>query len=622
MVRGTQRRKHNRSPHRITAVSTVFVLMGFLVVGRLFFLQVIKYPVYNAKASGQHELLEDLLPHRGEVFARTENGLYPLVVNRELYTVFAVPSEISDPVTAADTLWPWVQNIHAKLAEFDAQYLDEDELVEVHVTSTEVVTIDAAAVDASVVNEEPVVDPGYEALVTALSKHDDPYEPILNGIQKEDLQVLQSLNIPGIHWNASPSRYYPEGPIGSHTLGFFSSLSDVKTGQYGIEGYWNEELQGEQGKLRTEKDASGRLISTAPRSLNRAENGADLVLTIDPDIQYTACVTLNEYVERFNAEGGSVVILDPDNGAVLALCGSPNFDPNYYNRVPSIDIYRHPAIAYSYEPGSIMKPITMAAGLDSGAITPLSEYFDEGEYSISGYTIKNSDLESHGTQNMTNVLELSLNTGVIYVAEEVGQKLFKKYFEAFGFGETTGIALSGEVAGTIASLDKDSFLYTATASFGQGITVTPLQMAAAFAAVANGGTLYKPYIVDARITEAGEQRTEPRPVRQVISPQASAMLAGMMVSVIENGHGDLASVPGYLIAGKTGTAQVAGAGGSYTDKTIQSFVGFGPVDDPIFTMVVKLDNPETKFSSASAAPLFGDIADFILKYYHVPPTER
>jgi len=617
-----RQRKHNNSEldRRTKIISIIFILMGFCIVARLFFLQIIKYPLYNALASGQHEILRQLLPERGEIFAETEDGLYPLAINRDSYIVYAVPQEIENATSTVDVIFPWLTEIinrdvpEAELEDF----IPDPELI----PAAEVVDqLNSEVVESNIA--EPALDPDYIAMINRLSKRDDPYEPLLKGVIKKDIEVLEKNNLAGIYWVSVPSRYYLDKEISSHTLGFFSTLSDVKKGQYGLEGYWDDILSGQQGILRSEKDAGGSQISIVPSLLQQAHDGSDLILTIEPAIQHTACLKLEEYVIKFGAVGGSVIVLDPNSGAIIAICGSPSFDPNKYSKVSDIGVYKHPAIDYAYEPGSIMKPITMAAGLDTGLVTPDSIYEDIGEYKIAGYTIKNSDLKAHGVQTMTEVLEYSLNTGVIHVAETIGPKLFKKYFEAFGFGEKTGIELNSESSGDISSLDKNGFIYTATASFGQGITVTPLQMVMAFAAIANGGTLYRPYIVkeihnyDGTVEEVGSQK-----IRDVISPKASALLSGMLVSVVRNGHAGQAGVDGYLVAGKTGTAQVAGDNGQYSDKTIHSFIGFAPVDDPRFVMITRLDKPTAvTYGADSAAPLFREIADFIFKYYHVAPTE-
>ncbi len=612
-----KKREVDPSQFRINFISSVFVLMGFFIVARLFFLQVIEYPWYNALASGQHEIFEQLIPKRGEIFAEIDGNLYPLVVNKNTYIVYVIPRDIEDAERTADLLLPWLKEmkLRAKPENEEQRGKSTDQLDQ---------EVTGSSDEESENNSQDITeDKERLLLLEILTKKDDPYEPLIKGVSKDDIKILKNLALPGVHWLPEAARYYPEENIGSHIYGFFSFLSDTKKGQYGIEGYWDEFLRGREGILRGEKDATGYEISIAPRTLHKAINGVDLVLTINPAIQYTACVKLREYIEKFSAVGGSVVILNPNNGEVVAMCSYPDFDPNHYNRVKSIDVFINPAISSAYEPGSVMKPITMAAGLDAGLVEPDSTYYDEGKVKIGGFTIRNSDLKSHGTQTMTEILEKSLNTGAIYVAEQLGEKLFKDYFKKFGFGQKTGIKLSGEVSGNIRPLDKKGFIYTATASYGQGITVTPLQMAAAYIPIANGGTMYKTHIVKKIIYPNGNiEVVKPEIVEKVISSKTSALLSGMLVSVIKNGHAKRAAVKGYLLAGKTGTANIAGPDGRYLAKeTIHTFVGFGPVNKPKFVILTKLDKPKINYSSASAAPLFSEIASFILKYYHVPPTE-
>ena len=269
----------------------------------------------------------------------------------------------------------------------------------------------------------------------------------------------------------------------------------------------------------------------------------------------------------------------------------------------------------------------MAIGLELEKVTPSTTYTDTGSVSIGSYTIRNSDGKAHGVQTMMDVLDESLNTGTIFVARKVGVEQFRKYVKAFGFGSITGIDLDTETSGDVSSLDqKKSDIYVATGSFGQGITVTPLQLITAYSALANGGKLMKPYIVDTIVKpDRSVIRTAPKVIRQVISARTSDLIGGMLVNVVRKGHGKRAGVPGYFVAGKTGTAQVPRKDGRGYDRnaTIGSFAGYAPVERPAFVMLVRIDNPrDVQWAESSAAPLFGELAHFLLQYYEVPPDEK
>jgi len=306
------------------------------------------------------------------------------------------------------------------------------------------------------------------------------------------------------------------------------------------------------------------------------------------------------------------------------MCGSPDFNPNVYNETSKITNFNNPALFLDYEPGSVMKGLTMAAAVDQQKVSPNSTYNDTGEVLFGKSVIKNSDNKAHGIQTMTQVLEESLNTGAIYAMRQIGVQVFRKYLEDFGLGSTTGVELDGEAAGNLHSLYDSNEIYAATASFGQGITATPLQMVTAYAAIANGGKLMRPYLVkEIRHSDGTTETHSSKVVRQVISSKTAALVSGMLVRVVTNGHGKKAAVTGYVIAGKTGTAQIPRHDGKgYEDgSTIGSFIGFGPVSDPKFAMIVRIDRPkDVQYAESSAAPLFGDLAKFILQYYEVPPS--
>lgn len=554
----------------------VMALAGILVL-RLVTLQVVHHGFYLALAEGQYERSEELVPSRGEIFATSikDGRNIPIAINREMYLLYAVPRDVKD-VEATITA------LRGKIT------IDED------------------------------------TLRKRLSKSDDLYEPLVHRVTPEQKKVIEGLQLAGIRFQPEDERYYPEGRITSHLTGFLGNDGETRKGQYGLEGYFNTELTGTPGYLQAEEDAGGRIIPTGDRLFENAVDGSDIVLTIDQSVQYTACTKLEETVQRNGAVGGSVLIMDPATGALLAMCGYPDFDPNTYSEVTDINAFRNPAVEDLYEPGSVMKPLTMAAAIDLGKVTPETTFEDTGSVEISGYTIRNANDKVYGVRNMTQVLEESINTGAIFAANSIGDENFRDYVHKFGFGTKVGIDLPNEQAGDVSPLDNLQPLYTATGSFGQGFTITPLQLLQAFDVFANNGTMMKPYIVKERIAPSGNtESTQPQVVREVITPKTASTLAGMLANVVINGHGKKAGVAGYYIAGKTGTAQVPSKTGSGYDstRTIGTFAGFGPVTNPRFVMVVKIDEPKTvQFAESTAAPLFGELAEFLLHYYDIPPS--
>lgn len=558
---------------RIMVLTIILSLFFLIVILRLFSMQILQNEFYTTLASKRQEVYKALNPERGSIYIREEDKLYPLVTNRDYYLVYAEPVKIEDAGKVIDTLTPILG----------------------------------------------LKDEEWKDLLGKLNKDNDPYEPIKSKITKDQKEKIESYDLPGIGFVPESHRFYPEKNIGGHIFGFIGFKDDKKNGQYGLEGYFNNELSGKSGLLKSAKDALGALITIGPRTLQKAENGSDLVLTIDRNIQFTACQKLKEFYDYFEASGGSVVIMEP-TGAIIAMCSFPNFDPEFYNEVEDIKHLSNPVIFSPYEPGSVFKMITMAAGLDTGKVESNTTYIDEGEVKVGPYTIRNSDLKAHGEQTMISVLELSLNTGVIFVEQEVGKENFEKYVKDFGFGKKTGIELDTEVEGDISSLAKKGDIFGITASYGQGISVTPLQMLTSYAAIANKGRLPKPYIVSEIIQPSGEIiKTTPQEVRQVVTSKTAATLTGMLTSVVENGYDHKAIVKGYYLAGKTGTAQVATESGGYGSETIHTFVGFGPVTNPKYVMLLKLDHPKgIRFASDSLGPLFSQLSEYLLNYYQIP----
>ncbi|MFZ2984254.1 MAG: penicillin-binding protein 2, partial [Candidatus Moraniibacteriota bacterium] len=395
----------------------------------------------------------------------------------------------------------------------------------------------------------------------------------------------------------------------------------------GIESSQDDLLRGETGNVSQEKDASGRWLPLSDRTVVSPKNGDSLLLTIDRVIQYETEKILKDSVETYQADSATAIVMDPQTGNILSMASFPRFDPNNYSQEKDYSVFLNPAVSMTYEPGSVMKPITMAMGIEEGKVSPTTEFVDPGSESIAGYVIHNSENKVYGRSTMTKVLEQSINTGVIFVEKLIGNQTFDDYFTQFGFGKRTGIALPAELAGSTRNLDNvRSTIGFFTASFGQGVTTTPLQMLDAYAVFANGGKLIKPHIIDSIIHPDGaEEKIQPEIVRQVISEETSHAVGTMLRSVVVNGHGKRADVPGYLVVGKTGTAQVAksDALGYQDGLSIGSFVGYAPLNDPRFVVLVKLDNPKkVEWAESSAAPTFGQIMKFLLEYARIKPTEE
>lgn len=574
----------NRDP-RLRVILLVFALLALLVSVRLAGLMIFQHDFYAALAAGSHEVYYNLFPKRGNVYiqdSRTGEE-YPLAMNRDYFLVYADTREITSDETA--------EGVAEKLAAIFAY--DEEKKFAVYLQ---------------------------------LNKRTDPYEPLEQKVDEAVIDKLKTLELPGISWVRKPFRYYPEGNLAAQIIGFVGkdeAGNDI--GRYGIEGYWQKELAGSGGFFAGAKSALGGKITLAGWNFKPPEDGADLLLTIDRTLQFEACETLRRYAAEFQAQSASLLIMDSATGAIRAMCSLPDFDPNVYNQVKSIEVYNNSAIFTPYEPGSVFKPITMAAALQEELITPDTTFQDTGSRAgLCQKPIKNAAGKVHGTQSMTGVLRNSINTGLVFVAEKLGKKKFNEYVKNFGFGDREGIALDSEVAGNINALflKKSDTLdcYGATASFGQGITATPLQLAGAFSAIANGGWLMKPFIVqEARYADGKIERFRPEPIRQVISQSTARTLTGMLISVIENGQTKSALVDGYYIGGKTGTAQIPGPGG-YGAETNHTFIGLAPADNPGLVMLVKFEKPQRAWADSTAAPVFREIAKFALQYYQIPPS--
>ncbi|HLD34784.1 MAG TPA: penicillin-binding protein 2, partial [Patescibacteria group bacterium] len=476
--------------------------------------------------------------------------------------------------------------------------------------------------DELAVQLSSLLDLDKEIILERMNKPNDPYEPLKHKVEKTITEQIENLGAEGVGISSETWRYYPNGDLASHIVGFVGIDDSGRTGQYGLERRYEDELKGEGGFIAGEKDTAGYWIPSLGQELRLAEDGADLILTIDQNIQFRVEKELDELLAKWQANSGDIIALNPKTGAVLAMASRPAFNPNEYQEEKNTDVFLNPSIQKVYELGSIFKPITMAVGLDTGKVTPEAIYRDEGRVQIKGSFIGNVDGRAYGEQTMTQVLEKSLNTGAVFVQRTVGEESFQDYIQGFGFGQPTGIDLVGEVGGNISNLFSGREINLATISFGQGITVTPLEMTNAIAAIANEGKLMRPYVVEKKIWPDGkEEVTQPTEIRQVISPQTANELTKMLVSVVDNGYSKPARVSGYNIAGKTGTAQVPDLeNGGYSEETIHSFVGFAPAFNPEFVILIKMDQPRgIRFASDSISPVFKRLASYLFGYFEIPP---
>jgi cell division protein FtsI/penicillin-binding protein 2 len=545
---------------RINLIFFLTIILGMAVIGRLYSLQVLKGDYWRAIAQGQQIVIDETSGERGSVYF---SGGQILATNEKGKFLHISPKKIKDKEKTAKAISSIVN-------------LPENEILE-------------------------------------KAKKNDYFELIKKRLTAEEINSLKRLNLEGVYFSETIFRNYPQGTMASQVIGF---LNEAGQGQYGTEGYYDEILKGREELEERLRTPFGYLT---PLTDERKTNGADIWLTLDYSIQFMAEKLLQEAKENLDIQSGQIIVMEPRSGRILALANFPSFDPSRYKEYAKenkFETFQNSAIQKIFEPGSVFKPLTMAAALEEGKITPQTTYFDEGKIQLDGRTIYNFGQQKWGERTMTEVLEKSINTGAIFAQRALGAEKFLKYLDSFKLFEPTYIELEGEIFSENRKLKKGKEIDFATASFGQGIEITPLQLMRAFSAIANEGKLAEPHIVDSKTI-----KIKPELSQNVISSKTASQLAAMMVNVVESGFGKKAKIPGYYIAGKTGTAQVPfeDKKGYYLDRTVQSFIGFAPAFDPEFLILVKFDNPKAKSAEYSAAPIFHDLAKYIIDYRQIPP---
>ena len=559
----------------------IVLIVAAVMVIRLFNIQVLTAQHYQALAKDQHELYEELVPRRGSILVQDSSsptGTFTLAANKELYLAYAVPREIDDPNEVA-------RQLH------DIVKLEPEEIV------------------AKIGTDK-----------------DDPYQPIARKLDKGQADQVRELGLDGVRLQSEDIRFYPNGKLASHLLGYVGyDMNNHLGGVTGLEKYYEEELAGRRGELLAEKDARGQWLPVGDKTMERATDGADLVLTVDRTIQFKAEEMIKKAVEDHGADNGTVIVMNPKTGEIITMANYPDFDPNFYQEVEDLGVFNNSAIFDLYEPGSTFKVLQVAAGIDAGKITAGTTFHDSGSIKIGRYTIYNFENRSYGDLTVTQAIEKSDNVVMAQIGQLLGPDLINKYFDQFGLRKLTGIDIFKESENYIKSAKEWKEIDVATSSFGQGVTLTPIQLVTSVASLANNGKMMRPYLVkEIRYADGTVKKIEPKFVQQTVDGRTAATLVAIMRSSVKNGFAKPAEVPGYEIAGKTGTAQVASSDrkGYDPNKKIVSFIGF-PASDPEFIMLVKVDNPKgaEEAGVTVAAPLFRDLSKFIFSYRGTPPTE-
>jgi len=560
--------ENSNFPKRLNFLIVLLILAASAITFRLFQKQILEHAGYLAAAEGQYIIKKDIPAQRGKIYT---SDMFPLATNRQFYQVLAVPRNIKNPDEAAEKL-------------------------------------------------SPILDLKKSEIFEEINNNKNYLPPLKHHLSEEEGDKIAALKINGVIVLPEWRRFYPEGELASQILGFVNLNGQ---GQYGIEGYFDGELRGFEGAISAEKDIRGRFFNIDEKV--EPKNGTDYILTLDHNIQFKAEEILKDAIKDFKADSGFIGVMEPKTGAMLAMAGTPAFDPNKFNEVPkeNQDVFNNLGITSAWEPGSVFKPLIMAAAINEGKVTPETEGNFPNKVMVDSYEIHTSTDEAYGQETMTQVLENSDNVAMVWVSELLGKELEHQYVKDFGFGRKTTIELDTEATGSVLELKNWSNTQRATIAFGQGISMTPVQLMAAYSALANGGKLMKPYIV-AEVQGSGGRRdlSQPQELKQIISQATADKIKEMLISVVVNGHGKKAAVEGFQVAGKTGTAQIPKPGGGYyTDRHIGSFAGFAPAKDPRFVILVRLDEPKNvKWAEESAAPTFGKMAKWLLNYMNVAPT--
>lgn len=548
----------------------IFLFAFLVIILRLFYWQIIRASDLSKLGESQYGKIVKNLSERGEI--ETSDG-FPVAGNSISYRIYSNPKEILDKKKVVDALSP-------------------------------ILDVDPASISAKL-----SLDLFWISLKT--------------GVNEETKQKIENLRIPGIGFEKEYQRFYPEASMAANLLGFVGKDENGSDkGYFGLEGYYDKLLRGKEESVVQIYDALGRPILAEINKNQNEAGGSSLVLNLNRSIQFIAEKELKDGIDRYGASGGMVGIMDPKTGGILAMASFPSFDPKAYYDYLS-ENYKNPFISNLYEPGSTFKPFIMSSAINEKKVTPNTVCNScAGPVSIGGYTLKTWNERYFPGTNMSEVIQHSDNTGMIFVGKKLGLDDMISYLKKFGIGSLTGIDLQGEVSADIKPRSQWYQVDLATASFGQGISITPVELLTAFSAIANGGVMMEPHVVSEVKSKSGKiVKIEPKVIGQPISDPTAKVMTEMLVNAVDKGEAKWTAIKEYRIAGKTGTASIPVAGHYDPNKTITSFVGFAPADDPRFVILVIFDRPTSSiYGAETAAPVFFNITRNLLSLYKISPT--
>lgn len=560
--------------NRIRFIALLFVLVSGIFAIKLFWLQVVNGTYYEREADRQYITPKSQIFDRGSIYFTKKNGEHVSAATlKNGFKVSINPKTISDP-----------QGTYNKISA--------------------------------------ILSLPYEDYMSHVQKTNDSYEEIADGISEDQAKQLSDLKIKDIQIYRQAIRLYPAEELAAHVIGFVGYKGDDFTGQYGLERFYNTVLSRTAAGLYVNffAEVFSKIRSTVS---DEPDTDGDIITTIEPSVQQTLESELQAIQTTWDSDRVGGIIMDSQTGAIYALGVSPSFNPNNYQNVSSVGVFKDPLVENVMEVGSIMKPIVMASAIESGAVTPDTVYYDYGSVQVKNRTIKNFDGRGRGKATMQTVLDQSLNTGMVFVMQHMEKKVFRDYFKSFGLGSKTGIDLPGEVKGLTSNIETNGDVEFANISFGQGVAVTPISMVRALNTLGNGGVLVQPHIVsDIEYTDGQAEKKEYPGIPDVISKKTSDTISKMLVHVFDSYGDGKYKFDRYTIAGKTGTAQIANpAGGYYDDRNLHSFFGYFPAYNPRFIVYLYNEHPKNgaKYASQTLIEPFTHIAKFLINYYNIPP---